>query len=464
MFGDDRKRYGLRSNTNTRTQYEPARLQKDPPRTSNTPGSLAAQYVGPGNSKPYATPANPIRYAGSRHSSPYVAAVNPAPYTSGGYPSSYASPMNQAPYTSPEYSRPPQNPTPTKPTPYADSGYPRQPSGPVPPPQYARPRDLAQNESSRKTADQLLADLIGQFSETRIDQRPSIQDYPAAPISTPPCEDAINQVVQEVLTRDLKTLGNEKLLPTNPVFDLARQFARNWNISDEAVNSHIRLACGYFKFPVILLLNPAPTHEFMPFDKMVDECKTLRWIEDLLYGIGLGLGDVIILDACTLLGSDRIKQLGKEGKRKKEQAMAEAYTVTQEMLRLIKPNIILSCQCSTSFSDWSAGGHVIARQLCSSIRSAKNREVKKVYLNERAINVIQAYHPSGFLNNKGDRKAHHDTFGNLLQGVFQTVYSPCGNWKSQHLIAALALSNTTKSIGASANNSMGKETKGLYKV
>ncbi|KAH6672842.1 hypothetical protein B0J14DRAFT_591839 [Halenospora varia] len=370
--------------------------------------------------------------------------------------------MNPAPYTSPGYSRPPQNPAPPKPTSYADSGYPRQPSGPAPPLQYALPGYSSQNDSSGNPADQSIANLIGQFSETRIDQRPSTQEYPAAPVSAPPRQDAIHKVVQEVLTQDLKTLGNEKLLPTDPVFDLARQFARSWNISDEAVNSHIKLACGYFKFPVILLLNPAPTHEFMPFDQMVDECKTLRWIEDVLYGIGLGLGDVIVLDACTLLGSDRIKQLGKEGKRKKEQAMAEAYTVTQEMLRLIQPNIILSCQCSTSFSDWSAGGHVIARQLCSSIRSAKNREVKKVYLNERAVNVIHAYHPSGFLNNKGDRKAHHDTFGNLLKSVFQTVFFPCANWKSQHLIAELALSNTTKYIGASANNSMAKETKGLY--
>jgi hypothetical protein len=421
MSGDGRKSYDLRSNTNTRTRYEPARLQRDPPRTSNASSYVAAQY--------------------SNH-------TNPPPYASGGYPSSYTSSANPGPYTGPRYSRPVQYPAPAKPTPYSDFRYPRQSSGPVPPPQYTRPRYSPQNDSSGKTADQLLADLIGQFSETRINQRPSTPDYRPAPVSPPPRQDAIYEVVQEVLTRDLKTPGDEKLLPTDPVFDLARQFAQRWDVSDEAVNSHIRLACGYFKFPIISLLNPAPTHEFLPFDQMVDECKTLRWIEDVLYGIGLELRDVIILDACTLLGSDRIKRLGKQGKRKKEQAMAEAYDVTKEMLRLIQPNIIISCQCSTSFSDWSAGGHVIALQLCSSIKSARDREVKKVYLNQRTINVIQAYHPSGFLNNKGDRKAHHDTFGNLLKGVFQTVYTPCANWKSQHLINKYALSNTTKSIGA----------------
>jgi hypothetical protein len=385
MSGDDRKWYGLRSNTNTRTPYEPARLQRDPPGTSNISSYIAEQYAG--------------------------------------------------------------------------SGYPRHSSGRVPPPQYARPGLSVQNDSS--TTDQPLADLIGRLF---IDERPSTQYYRPAPVSAPPRRDAIDEVVQDVLTRDLKTLGNEKLLPTNPIFDRARQFARRWDISDEAVDSHIRLACGYFKFPVILLLNPAPTHEFLPFDQMVDECKTLRWIEDVLYGIGLELGDVIILDACTLLGSDRIKELGREGKRIKEEAMAEAYDVTQEMLRLIQPNIILSCQCSTSFPDWSPGrgGHVIAQQLCSSIKSAKDREVKKVLLNERTVKVIQAYHPSGFLNNMGNRKKHYDTFGDLLKGVFRTVYFPCGNWKSQHLIATRALSNTTKYIEAPANNSMAKETKGLY--
>lgn len=220
------------------------------------------------------------------------------------------------------------------------------------------------------------------------------------------------------------------------MFNLARRFAEKWDIPDEAVNSHIQLACGYFKFPVILLLNPAPTHEFLPFNEMVDECNTLRWIEDTLHGIGLGLGDVIILDACTLLGSDRLRQLGRKGRRMKQQAMAEAYDVTQEMLRLIEPSIILSCQCSTSFPDWNAGGHLIARQLCSSIRAARNREVKEVYLDDNCVNVIQAYHPSGFLN----RNTHHDTFGYLLEAVFRTVYFPCGNWKSQHLMATLASS------------------------
>ncbi|KAH8651531.1 hypothetical protein BGZ60DRAFT_436578 [Tricladium varicosporioides] len=440
MFSNDRKPYGLRSKTNSRTQYEPARPHNP-------------SYTSPEISRLYASPTDPTPFT----SIGYLSASS-KPSASSTHSSSSVTGVNPAPYTGPRYSRRLQSLPPAKSVPYFDSGYLNQSSGPVPTLQYTRLRSSAQNNSPGKTVDQDVADLVGQLSETHIDEQPSAQHYQSTPILTPH-QDAIDEVVQEVLTRDLKTLGDEKLLPTNSVFDLARDFAERWGISDEAVDSHIKLACGYFKFPVILLLNPAPKHESLAFDDMVKGCKTLRWIKDVLHTVGLKLGDVIILDACTLLGNHRIKDLGEE----KEQAMAEAYTVTQEMLKLIQPNIILSCQCSTSFPSWNAGGHIIARQLCSSIRSARNHEVKKVYLNNHTINVIQAYHPSGFLNNQGDRKAHHDTSGNLLKDVYRTVYTPCANWKSQHLLATLASSYKPNYIGVSVKKPVGTETKTYHK-
>ena len=300
---------------------------------------------------------------------------------------------------------------------------------------------------------QPIGDLTTQLSRTHIDPRPSTEEHQPAIVTATQRNDAIDPVIREVLTRELKAAGSEKLLPNHPCFDLARQYAKKWHISDEAVTSHIELACGYLKFPVIMLLNPAPTHEYLPFDKMVDACKTLRWIEDVLYGIGLQLADVIILDTCTLLSNDRIRQFGKQGRRKKEQAISEAYDVTQKMLKMIKPNIIVSCQCSTSFSDWGAGGHVIARELCSSIEGARAREVRKVNLSGHTINVVQAYHPSGFLNRKG----HHDPFGKLLKELFQRLYFPCSNWKSQHDMALVASGN--KTISASANNLTARKKK-----
>lgn len=300
---------------------------------------------------------------------------------------------------------------------------------------------------------QPIDDLATLLSRTRIDPRPSTEQH--QPTTATLCQDAIDQVITEVLPRDFKAAGSGKLLPDHPCFDLARQYAKKWHISEEAVMSHIKLACGYLKFPVIMLLNPAPTHEYLPFDKMVDGCKTLRWIEDALYGIGLGLADVIILDICTLLGSDRIRQLDKEGKRRKEQAFSEAYDVTQKMLEMIKPNIIVSCQCSTSFSDWSAGGHMIARELCSIIKRARAREVRKVNISNHTINVVQAYHPSDFLNRRG----HHDPFGKLLKDLFQRLYTPCAHWKSQHIMALVASASSAMDASSNVLMTRGKEIK-----
>ena len=182
---------------------------------------------------------------------------------------------------------------------------------------------------------------------------------------------------------------------------------------------------------------------------MVARCRTLCWIEDVLLGVGLSLADVIILDICPLLSNDRIKQLEKEGLGRKQQALSEAYNVTQKMLEMFQPSIVISCQCSTSFSNWVPGGHVIARGLCSSMKSARAREVKAVSVGEHKINVVQAYHPSSFLNH--NRRGHHDLGGQFLKALFQRLYNPCSNWKNQHIMALIVSGNN--SLVASTNTS-----------
>jgi hypothetical protein len=298
-------------------------------------------------------------------------------------------------------------------------------------------------------------DLATQFSQTRIGTRRSTKShaYPSTKVSNQ--AEAIRHVIQEVLAQDLKAARGEKLQPNHPCFQFASQYAKKWAISDEAVQNHIKLACGYLNFPVILLLNPAPTHEKLPFDQMVKNCKTLKWIEDVLREIGLELDDVIILDACTLLGSNPIDELARVGR--KEEAISEAYDVTQKMLQMLKPNIILSCQCSTSFSKWGSGAHFIARELCSSIQRAKNKEVRRVATSGHIINVIQAYHPSGFLRlDRGrNRKSHHDPTGEFLKGLFEKVYLPCVAWKNQHIMASKSL--TSISTDASVKDENMKE-------
>lgn len=292
-----------------------------------------------------------------------------------------------------------------------------------------------QSSSTASYDSRSIDDLTTQFSQTRIGTRRSNEHHGYPSATDFDQADAIRHVIEEVLAQDLKAARDEKLQPNHPCFQFARRFAKKWDISDEAVQSNIELACGYLKFPVILLLNPAPKHEDLPFDQMVKNCKTLKWIEDVLREIGLELADVVILDACTLLGNNKIDELARVGR--KEEAISEAYDVTQKMLQMLKPNIILACQCSTTFPKWDTGGHVVARELCSSMQRAKNKEVRKVTINDHIINVVQAYHPSSFLRLKsgGINRRHHDPSGELLKRLFDRVYLPCAVWKSQQGIA-----------------------------
>jgi len=298
------------------------------------------------------------------------------------------------------------------------------------------------------SASQSIDDLTDQLSRTQIDPRVVIKKHESSTVTGTQYKDATNQLIHEVLALDLALAEDEKLQPDHPCFELARQFANKWGISDKAVQSHIKLACGYLKFPVLLLLNPAPKHESRSFEDMVTECKTLTWIEEVLHRIGLELADVMILDACTLLGKDRIEQLERKGNGDKEKALSEAYDVTQKMLQMIKPNIIISCQCSTSRRWWDTRRHIVAQELCSSIKRARNKEVRKVNIGGHMINVVQAYHPGSFKNY--NRENHHDRSGNFLEAVFRSLYIPCASWKSRHIVALNV--SVDSSIDASGNS------------
>lgn len=134
------------------------------------------------------------------------------------------------------------------------------------------------------------------------------------PVSVPLREDGIEWVVQAVLRPDLET-GQiaEMIRPDHPCFNESREFARIWNIPDQAVDNHVKLACGYTKFPVILLLNPSPGHRRLSFDYMVRACPTLSWVQGVLQELELRLDDVIILDICTLLDKDFLDRMQDAG-------------------------------------------------------------------------------------------------------------------------------------------------------
>lgn len=67
---------------------------------------------------------------------------------------------------------------------------------------------------------------------------------------------------------------------------------------------------------------------------------TLSWLEGLLGEIALNIADVIILDVCPLLSTEDLNLIGPTGK---ETAIEEAYSVTEDILAVIKPKTMISC-------------------------------------------------------------------------------------------------------------------------
>jgi hypothetical protein len=276
----------------------------------------------------------------------------------------------------------------------------------------------AEGPQSYARQDDPIDELSSQFSQTHITTTTATTVLrPADPTSF---EDGVQKVIRNVLMQDLTAArANQMIYPDHPCFRKSRAYARRWRISAQAVDNHIKLACGNPRFPVLMLLNPSPEHDTLSFDAMVRHCRTLKWIKGVLREIGLTLDDIIILDICPLL-SDR--DMASMDYDEKDEAMDEAFDLTKKMLQIIRPNIILSCQCSTTGEKWGFGNHEIAEKLCSSITRARGGEVIETDIEGHVIQVVQAYHPGGFLRYP---ETHHDPSGESLKELLSRIYHPC---------------------------------------
>lgn len=276
---------------------------------------------------------------------------------------------------------------------------------------------------STSPSDPMMDNITSLFSAT------SLGTAPRAATSTtvlrhlnPAQQYRVDEVIRDVPMQDLTaTNPNDMVYPNHPCFDRSRRFAQRWSISYQAIDNHVKLACGNRRFPVLMLLNPSPGHNDMTFDTMVRHCWTLDWIQGVLKEIGLTLSEVIVLDICPLLSNDYIEKMNENNKY---HALNEAFQLTQDMLQLIKPNIIISCQCSTAAGEkWGYVRHDIASKLCSSIPGAKSGQVIKTDIEGHAIHVVQAYHLAGRFKS-GD---HFDKNGEFLRRLLLRLYRPCNS-------------------------------------
>ncbi|KAH0565037.1 hypothetical protein GP486_001576 [Trichoglossum hirsutum] len=286
-------------------------------------------------------------------------------------------------------------------------------------------------------------DLTAILSQTHIDSQNRVPIFPeiesslrtlaniVPPLSLPnfPIDrrnDEVAHVVNDVLRVELQAAHTDSIITSDhQCFAPARAFCERWDIPEQALENFIKLSCGDTKFPVLLLLTPSDGHEEQSYVDMFRNSSTLRWIYHAFKDIGVNVADISILDVCPLLSQRRIRQMGPADA---QTAIEEAYGLIEKLLETFKPNIVVSCQCTTRGTrTWSRAGNSVALQLCSSVSGAKSGHVEIAQVGDHKIKVVQGFHPMYILYEKDDYE--YQIRERILKEIFQRVYSPCASWK-----------------------------------
>lgn len=148
-----------------------------------------------------------------------------------------------------------------------------------------------------------------------------------------------------------------------------------------------KLLSGCLEFPAILLLNPSPL-DHLPFDEMLEGSSTLSWLQDVLQPMNLSIADIIIFDTFPMVTDDLMDRLSREDRHR---FALDAFDLTLMCLRHIRPQVLISCQCSTRPSNprWGFVDHAVARSLCSSVSNAREQRVRTVHIESHGIHVVQ---------------------------------------------------------------------------
>ncbi|KAK5069193.1 hypothetical protein LTR64_008653 [Lithohypha guttulata] len=205
---------------------------------------------------------------------------------------------------------------------------------------------------------------------------------------------------------------------------MIEDFCRQWTLPTRAVENFMALTKGNPHFPVILLRNPVKDHDAAGFEDMVNNCPTLRWLEDVLHARGLLLDDVVILDVCPLLSDFWLAR----NKHIAEEAIRDAYLVTETILLLLKPKLLISCQCATKgVGDFGLYASSFVERLGSTTSNAKQKLVMPFRHEGNEIYIAQAYHPRYFL---GRECLDGDEREDLLKEIIGHFMAPFGKWKA----------------------------------
>lgn len=238
----------------------------------------------------------------------------------------------------------------------------------------------------------------------------------------------IEHLVQDVIQPQIEGLRRCRrfeLRDSHVLYDRARQFQERWGVSEASFSNFCQLLSGCLEFPSILLLNPSPL-DHLPFDEMLEESTTLLWVQDVLQPMRLTIQDIIVFDTFPMVTDDSMDRLSEEDQRRFAQ---EAFDLTLCCFRSIQPQILISCQCSTQSSNyrWWFVDHTVARSLCSSVNNARAQRVRTVHVDTHPVHVVQGFHPS-YVAKMLRCNAGMD-LDSTLQGIFERVFRPYGQWK-----------------------------------
>lgn len=189
-----------------------------------------------------------------------------------------------------------------------------------------------------------------------------------------------------------------------------------------------RLLCGYQDLPFIILQNPTRKH-VLGYEEM-RKCPTLQWISDVLGEVGFTLEDVVIVDICSLLSDDDLDRMDKD-KQSTWDAVEKSYAMLEDILELLNPSVVLSCQCVTKEGQrrridgrlkrtWAKADNSLARNSCSSQKAIKSGNTKEINIGSSSTLCVYGVHPR--------RLKFEGSMIPELRGAFMDVFVPCMRW------------------------------------
>lgn len=194
----------------------------------------------------------------------------------------------------------------------------------------------------------------------------------------------------------------------------------NIDVNSNRWDNFKQLLCGCQDLPFIILQNPAKSH--VKDYREMKKCRTMKWLSTTLEDIGLTLEEVVVLDVCSLLSDDDLNEMDRRS-QDKWAAVEESYKMTEDILRLLKPDVVIACQCSTrgkwdkDVVKWACARNTLARDLCSKETYAKDGLTQKIFVGSHAMSMVYGVHPS---------RAHWSrAMRPVLKRVFETAFLPC---------------------------------------